>query len=330
MAGEETLTDRYVKHALTLIRVANGLKSDAGLVMRRLARALETLLRSVDLANATLSTLRATISQADGLIFDHIGEIEDAQNSAAQDLIEIEAKWAKQVGRYDATASDAQVTRAFSQLQVTGNTIGEHFDTIANRLRQATVREIRLGASAGQSEKEIASRIVGVGRAKKGGVIDKAKRDLDNIIATSAQAAADAGRRAAQKANGISALKWHAVLDLQKNPGLCPDCLLRANKVWTIDGEPVNHDIPYAPIPLHIKCHCLFIPLKLSTDKLDNLPPDHTFEDWLGEQDVAEQEEIFGKGRLALYNAGKITTKDLIGQNGLVMSLAELRAQVAP
>lgn len=325
--AEETLTDRYVKHALTLIRVANGLKYDAGTVMRALSKKLSNLIRSVDLANANLSTVRSIITQADTLIYDHIADIEGSQNDAAKSLIEIESQWAKTVGKYDATASDAAVTRAFTQLQVAGNTIGEHFDTIANRLRQSTIREIRLGTSAGQSEKDIASRIIGQGRARKGGTIEKAARDIDNTITTATQAAADAGRRAAQAANGISALKWHAVLDLQKNPGLCPDCLLRANKVWKIDGTPVDSDIPYAPIPLHIKCHCLYIPLKLSSDKLDNLPDNHTFEDWLGSQSKDEQEKIFGKGRLQLYNEGLISSKDLIGQNGLVMSLAELKAQ---
>ena len=53
-----------------------------------------------------------------------------------------------------------------------------------------------------------------------------------------------------------------------------------------------------------------------------------TYEQWLETQSTATQLEVLGPGRLKLWNAGKISLRDLIDQRGNPLTLKELKARV--
>ncbi len=80
---------------------------------------------------------------------------------------------------------------AFPTFNVIGNTIQEHMDSAATRLRNNVAAQIRMGANAGQADSVIAGNVVGLGRDGRGGVLEPARRDVRGIVSDSANAAAD-------------------------------------------------------------------------------------------------------------------------------------------
>jgi hypothetical protein len=51
-----------------------------------------------------------------------------------------------------------------------------------------------------------------------------------------------------------------------------------------------------------------------------------TYEDWLLRKPATFLEEVLGPGKYRLWNAGKISLRDLIDQRGRPLSLAQLEA----
>jgi SPP1 gp7 family putative phage head morphogenesis protein len=153
------------------------------------------------------------------------------------------------------------------------------------------------------------------------GEIGSARQRAQSIVQTSVSSTASDARRATFKANGVRAMQWHGVLDSK----ICPVCAIRAGKLWTVDGEPIGHNIPYLDIPCHYWDRCLWLPLA-GEPPADGGPGLHTFETWMATLSEAEQDTILGKGRAQLYRDGTITLNDLLDQRGQVLTLAELRA----
>lgn len=317
-------TRAFVNRHLTILRVSNGLAVDAQAELSRLGRRLRTLILEADLSNSR--TMRRDLNALLRAMAEHVdaayARIAAHQTAAAAQLVNLEAAWANTIG--PVKASETALAAATRGLTVFGTPINEHWQKQASNLIFKMQAEVRMGATANQSASEIAARVVGKGKDQIGGTLDRAKHDARGLADAGAQAAADAGRRETMKANGVNALQWLAVLD----PKLCPSCGERSGKIWTVDGEPLGHEIPYEPVPLHTWCRCLLIPLKY-----DGEPPEdggdqkNEFEEWLATLNDKEQNEILGTGRAELWRNDKISTADLIGQNGRVMSLRELREQ---
>jgi len=214
----------------------------------------------------------------------------------------IEAKFAARASAFPTVAGEALVARTASNFTLMGRTLDETFAVQAQRLMDRMTAEIRLAAEAGQSGKEVVERVLGTGKDLRNGVIDDAIRKVRGVGDATVHSAADAGRRATMAANGVNALKWHAILD----PKVCIECAERAGKLWDMDGEPIGHDIPYADGGKDI-------------DK---------FDDWLETLTPEQQNDILGEGRAELWRSEVITTADLINQNGQVVTLSELREEV--
>lgn len=323
MAALSPLTEEYVRHALMLIRVANGLNVGASMELDALARGIKKLLAGEDLALLGVRDLRDLIKQADQLIVNTFDALLATQSDAVANLINSESLWALNVAEWTTAPSEQAIQRAISQFTVMGQPLQDQFDLISTRMQNNVAASIRLGAGAGLSDRDIVTSIVGT--VTQAGVMRGVYRDVGGVVDAATMAAADSGRRATMKANDVTALQWHAVLDGKA----CEDCAIRADQVWTIDGEPVGTDIEYMPIPLHNWCRCIYLPLLLSPQDLDEVEaePATTFNDWFDSLSEAAQADLFGVGRAELWREGTITMADLIDQNGMVLSLAELQAK---
>lgn len=315
--------DQYVAHALKLIQVSNGQNAAVSSILRQLQRRLATLIRTTE---AHIPGRRRTLEfqrSVDALILDAYTMIATRQARAVAALVSMEAEWAGRAGRYDVELpSTASTIREFTVL---GNTIDEHWQRQAANLRTKVIAEVRLGQLAGQSNAQIVARVAGTGPAMKGGLMEVARRDARGVVDATTHSAADAGRRATMKAAGVNAVKWMAILD----PKVCVSCGERAGKLWTIDGEAVGHNIPYASPVLHPWCRCILLPMKYP----DGPPEDggkevDKFENWLKKQSVEQQNDTLGKGRADLWRDGKVDVDELIGQNGMVMTLRQLQAEI--
>lgn len=312
------LADAYTEHALRLIRVANGQSRDVTMQINRLARQIRALLLTTRLTSIKSRKLAALIRQFDALVIAAYARVLADQEAFVKELVMLEAAWAARAGRYSAidTAMLASV-----QVLVAGSTLQEHWGRQSMLVRTRIAAEVRLGVAAAQQEAEIAQRVVGAGPSMQGGVIDAARRDARGIVDATTHSAAGQGRLEAQRAAGVNAVKWFAILDTK----VCPSCAARAEKLWDMDGKPIAHDLAFASPVLHPWCRCILLPMKFK----DGPPADggntHKFEDWMSTLPRERQEDVLGVGRSDLWRRGVITTQDLIGQNGLVLPLRALK-----
>jgi uncharacterized protein with gpF-like domain len=87
--------------------------------------------------------------------------------------------------------------------------------------------------------------------------------------------------------------------------------------------------------PLHFRCRSILLPV-LKNDKelgitstrasMDGQVADTTtFDKWFSGKSAEFQADFLGAGRYKLYQDGKITFKDLVSQNGRVLSVKELQ-----
>jgi SPP1 gp7 family putative phage head morphogenesis protein len=320
------LTDAYVKHALQLIRVSNGLQADSNALVRILGQRIKKLLAGEDLATMKLGRLRSLLKEVDKLIYDTLGRVDALHDHAVTSLIKTEANWAVKIGKYDAKATDTAIARAIGNFTVVGNTVADKTAVLGQQISNSIESQIRLGATAGQTDKEIIERILGPAGGSVGGVMEQFRKQMRGLADSVTQSAADTGRRLSMAANGVNALQWSAKLDTH----VCPSCGERDGKIWTIDGEPVGHSIVWMPAPLHPWCRCLAIPLDIPGDMIDQAAEDSSqnFSDWLDTLDKTEQDDVLGHGRADMWRSGDITLSDLIGQNGLVLSLTQLESMV--
>lgn len=318
-----SIASAYVARALALIRVGNNLAGRNEADMRKLASEMRSIMEG-RLTRPGLTEREALLGAIEGAIAVRYGRMRDRTAKDVAELVQLEAAWASATGSYQLGPSDEMIERTIAELLLFGSPLQSHFEQQASTLAFHSKAEIRAGLAAGQAERELVGRVVGKGRrgGERGGALEAARRHVRGLSDAAVQAAGNAGRVAAMRAGGVNAFKWHAVLD----PKVCPLCGARAGKLWTVDGKPLGHDIPFSWPTLHPRCRCILLPMKYP----DGPPKDggnerDRFENWLERQPAARVEAVLGKGRAALWSAGKISTMDLIDQNGMGLTVAELR-----
>lgn len=317
--------DSYTAHALALIRVANGQGRDVTMQLNKLARDIRAMLLDLPLTSLRARRLKQVLRQVDEAIVSAYARILTDQLAFAGELAELEAAWAARQAGIAALPKD-RITAMAANLTVLGVTLQDHWARHSMIARQRVAAEIRLGATAGQTGDQIAQRVVGSGSSMAGGTLDALRRDARGTVDATTQSVAGQARLEAMRSSGrgINAVKWFAILDSK----VCPSCAERAEKLWDMDGKPIGHSIPFAQPVLHPWCRCILLPMKYPDGPPEDGGDVNKFGDWLNRQTRERQDDVLGVGRAQLWRDGKITTHDLIGQNGLVMTLRELRARL--
>lgn len=222
---------------------------------------------------------------------------------------------------------------------VQGATIKDWFSRLASTLRFDIERTIKVGVSLGQTNKEIADNIIGMGD-KGPQPIAKARRDAMAITRTAVQTVANDARLAfyGENPDYIKAVQQVSTLDSRTSD----ICIARSGKVWSFpDFEPQGHKIPWnGGPPLHWSCRSVAIPIlktlrEMGIDR-DNfqqttrasmdgqVAADITFDDFLKGKPKEFADQMLGKGRAELWREGKITLSELLNAKGQPLTLAQL------
>lgn len=134
---------------------------------------------------------------------------------------------------------------------------------------------------------------------------------------------------------------WLGVLDVHITPGIC---LPRHEKFYALPGHvPVDHDLPWGTGPgkIHHRCRSIAMPVVKGFGELsfneDGIPDAEldTFDgevprgtsgdEWLRRQPRRFVEDIYGVERADAFLSGRLTAEDLIGRDGRLLTLEELR-----
>lgn len=121
------------------------------------------------------------------------------------------------------------------------------------------------------------------------------------------------------------------------------NCIIRDRKLYTLDGKPLGHAIPYlrGPGKIHFCCRSCEILITKSWEEMqiasgelssatrasmDGQVPAHTsYAEWLARQPYARQEQVLGVTRAQMLRDGKITVPEMFNDAGEFLTLDELR-----
>lgn len=156
-----------------------------------------------------------------------------------------------------------------------------------------------------------------------------------SLIYSTTNTAAAEGRMKAYVENPelVKGLRQVSILDGRTTP----KCTDYAGCTWTLDLKPTGkRRRPYVNgCPRHFGCRSVIVPTPI-LDAVSNptlkkygraidIADDTTFSKWIATQETEVQDEILGKGKLALYERGTLTLSQLLDSKRNPITLARLR-----
>lgn len=225
-------------------------------------------------------------------------------------------------------------------------------------------RNFSMGVRAGAAQRQAGQQLVNsaIGKRKvratravddqiqtfyehSGGMMDRTKNDVESIVTTLAASVASAVVAALTELNSrfFNGKQVIAVLD-NRTSVLCRG---RDHMAWDGDGDPIestgaNFPYPGEP-PFHPRCRSIMVPILKNFNQLKRIIPNlpnslaseldgkatrkQTYQQWFGKQSKANQLEILGPGRYAVYQTGKMSLADMLNFKGNPLTVEQLRAK---
>ncbi|AHY13559.1 MULTISPECIES: phage minor head protein [Citrobacter] len=201
---------------------------------------------------------------------------------------------------------------------------------------------VRTGFLQGETVEQIVKRVAGTPQLnRQDGVINASRRDLAVVARTAVNHMAATARQEFAQANSdiVKAKQWSSTLDTHTSQW----CIIRDRKLYSLDGKPLGHAIPYlrGPGKIHFCCRSCEILITKSWEEMqiasgelsnatrasmDGQVPAHTsYAEWLARQPYARQEQVLGVTRAQMLRDGKITVPEMFNDAGEFLTLDELR-----
>lgn len=324
MPTERQIVDAYTRRALELIRLANSVDGSVQRDLRTLARELRAMLGGVDLPAMGRREVSALLRRIDAAIQSAYSAISARQYETMAVILATDAAWARRASGLMRRPGESALSSATSGLMVLGLPLSRHWQRQSSNFADRIAATLRTAATTHQPDFMAAIFGEGLWGRERGGLFGAARQQAATLVDTSTHSAAYAGRRIAWKAGGVKYLKWHAILDSRTTI----HCATRAGKVYDTEYQPVGHDIPMGePPPAHWNCRSL-----LAAMSPDYEPPgdgqdpySESLDDWLSRHSEQMQDEMLGRGRASAWRAGKISTRDLLGQRGQTLTLEQIK-----
>ncbi len=201
---------------------------------------------------------------------------------------------------------------------------------------------VRSGFLQGETVEQIVKRVAGTSKLnREDGIINASRRDLAVVARTAVNHMAATARQEFAQANSdiVKAKQWSSTLDTHTSQL----CIIRDRKLYSLDGKPLGHAIPYlrGPGKIHFSCRSCEILITKSWEEMqiasgelsnatrssmDGQVPAHTsYAEWLARQPYARQEQVLGVTRAQMLRDGKITVPEMFNDAGEYLTLDELR-----
>lgn len=332
----DQLADLYVIRQLILQRLIAGEQIALNRQLDAIAERLEEELAKGELASMSTRRLNQAISQ--------LAAIVQVKAPAIGELAALEAAFTggafAQIGLDIALPTESVLSRIASSSLIQGATIGDWFSRLQTQTRFELARNIKLGVSLGETNAQIARRILS--QSDKGSeVLAKTRRDANAIVRTSVATISNEVRQAtyAENSEVVKGVQWLSTLD-----GRTSDiCIARSGLVWTLpDYKPKGHKLPWnGGPPAHWNCRSTTIPFLPALEEMGidpatvpaatrssidgDVAQDLSFSDFLKGKPTEFADEMLGKGRAQLWRDGKITLNQLLDQRGNPLTLAQLQ-----
>ncbi|MGT2190532.1 hypothetical protein SPM84_21585 [Enterobacter hormaechei subsp. hoffmannii] len=211
----------------------------------------------------------------------------------------------------------------------------------ADRLDKIT-NAVRSGFLQGETVEQIVRRAAGTPKLnREDGVINASRRDLAVVTRTAVNHVAATARQEFAQANSdiVKAKQWSSTLDTHTSQW----CIIRDRKLYSLDGKPLGHAIPYlrGPGKIHFCCRSCEILITKSWEEMQiaagelssatrasmsgQIPAGLSFSEWLVRQPYARMEQVLGVTRAQMLRDGKMQVPDFFNDRGEFLTLEQLR-----
>lgn len=229
-------------------------------------------------------------------------------------------------------------------------------------LQDNFVRQMRIGYAQSETVDQLVKRVRGTATGKKnqyivndavkwfneyqGGIMDTGTRQAEALVRTATQQISGDAKREFFQANSavIKGIMQVSTLDMRTTI----QCAARDGKMWTLEGEPINHTIPYdGGIPLHWNCRSTEVPVTKSWAELANnpkmdedylkrfskstrasmdgqVPSDMTFDSWFNGLSEVQQISYLGPTKFTIWQEAGLTFSEMVNQQGNPLTLGQL------
>lgn len=343
--SEEALHDAIVRDSLQIQRLTAGEQARLAPLMDQLASDLRALIEGGNLTEAGKREIAALIRQADDMI---AGTYQQAATLVdAVELAKVVAERTQTVLISALPGVIAQMPTAnvlaslASNVMIQGSPASAWWAKQSEDLSFRFAAQVRQGVANAEPVAKIVQRIVG--RQGEPGIMEVSRTHARTLVHSSVQAVMNDARLATFRKNSdiIKGVRQVSTLDSHTSN----ICIAYSGAEWDLDGKPMNRTtLPFnGGPPRHWGCRSVLVPITKSFRELGVNLPDlkpttraskdgqidarTSFSAFLDRQTTAFQDEVLGKGRAALWRAGKITLRDLVSGNGRPLTLDQLRKQ---
>ncbi len=338
MSASDQLRDLSIIRQILLQRLIAGENRKLNRQLNDIAKELERQIKS----GKPLTTFQGNRLEK---AIQELAAIVDLQTPDLREFAQLEAQYVVNslatVSVQSLLPTAAALAKIAESSLVQGATINEWFTRLGETMRFEINRAVKLGISLGETNEQIARRIIGAAGTKGTEVMPRGRRDALAIVRTAVQTISNDSRNQTYLANQdvIKGVQWISVLDSRTTE----ICMARAGKVWSLPNyTPVGHSIPWnGGPPAHWSCRSTTIPVlktwrEMGID-MDELPAstraslngqvaaDISFDEFLRKQPAGFADEMLGKGKAELWRSGKITLSQLLNAEGRPITLRELR-----
>ena len=345
----QQLARKQIDHEIDLLRYAASANRKVQALLSMLQSEVVGRLAQANLSATTLSRLTAVLRDVRELISTGYGGIDDLMTNRLRELIPTEAAITaatvnNTVGLsiMDGVLPRAAMTALYRDTMIMGAPSSQWWLKQAQDLTFKFVQAVRMGMAQGETNDEIIRRV----RALDG-LFQGPRRQAEALVRTSVQTVANAARVAVMKENDDMIKGYQQISTLDERT--TEICIAYDGSSWDQDGKPINGTtLPFINdggsfegIPRHWGCRSTLVPIvktwrELGVDidefnetqraSMDGaVSAKLTYDTWLLNKTAEEQDELLGPGKANLFRQGKITTRDLLDQNGRPMTLKQLQ-----
>jgi len=355
VSANEKIASGIRRHFIDLTRYDAGLRQK---VLRQLNKLEKDLVGKIAASGfdkegiEKLSTKRYKqfLDEVKGSIASTYSDIKEINTTETQGLAQIESTFVtKQVNKtigVEAAAllNESQLKQIVKDTFIQGTPLKELWDRQERDITDKFIDKVRLGMLTGETNEKIIKSIRGTrANSYKDGIFETTRSKASTLVRTEVAAVANNARLETYRENSDIIDKLVVFVTFDKRTS--DICIARSGLEYTLDGEPIGHDIAFdGGPPYHPNCRTVLVPVTkefkdMGIDKeeipqgtrstLDGqVPEDLSFTDWLKTRTIEEQEEILGVGKAELWRDGKIDLKELVNNDGRPLTLEKLKKKV--
>jgi len=345
-AVNQKLLDQVIRFQIDLRRLEAGTQRKVVKSLEKLQKALIGEIASGNLRGMTKAQTKKLLSSLSPILAQYYTEARNTLQDELDGVADVQVAQAQKslnatvfTERVPLLPTSHVIERVSRNVLINGGPLDSWWKKQEGDTMFKVSAQIREGILLGEANQGIISRIIG----KRGvpGVMDISRRNAATLVQTATHTVANEARQAVYNENAdvIKSLIWFTAMDSH----VCVLCIGRSGKRWKNNQAktPISHSIAFQIPPIHMNDRCVLLPETATFkelgvdlpeptigDRASSLGPisaKTTFNDYLRQVPVSQQNEMLGVGRAKLWREKKISLSQLLDGKGRELNLEQVR-----